>query len=63
MTTGKEQFGVVFSKNNAPLQYKKIPVPQVGHDEVLINIKFTGVCHTDLHAWKGNTNSDSGIGS
>ena len=51
--SGKEQFGVVFANNNDPLEYKKIPVPKVGHDEVLINIKFTGVCHTDLHAWKG----------
>ena len=48
-----EQFGVTFATNNAPLEYHKIPVPKVGHDEVLVNIKYTGVCHTDLHAWKG----------
>jgi propanol-preferring alcohol dehydrogenase len=52
-TMAKEQMGVVFKTNNSPLEYKKIPVPQVGHDEVLVNIKYTGVCHTDLHAWKG----------
>lgn len=45
--------GVVFKTNNAPLEYKKIPVPEVGLDEVLINVKYSGVCHTDLHAWKG----------
>jgi propanol-preferring alcohol dehydrogenase len=51
---GKEQMAVVFATNNAPLEYKKIAVSEPGHDEVLINIKYTGVCHTDLHAWKGN---------
>lgn len=34
--------------------YKKIPVQQPGPDEVLVNIKFSGVCHTDLHALKGD---------
>jgi alcohol dehydrogenase, propanol-preferring len=53
MSVPKEQLGVIFAKNNAPLEYKKIPVPKVGNDEVLINIKYSGVCHTDLHAWKG----------
>ena len=48
-----EQHGVIFATNNAPLEYKTIPVPKVGRDEVLVNIKYTGVCHTDLHAWKG----------
>ena len=50
-----EQFGVTFATHNAPLEYHKIPVPKVGHDEVLVNIKYTGVCHTDLHAWKGTS--------
>jgi len=34
--------------------YKKIPVPKPGPDEVLINIKYSGVCHTDLHAVNGD---------
>jgi alcohol dehydrogenase, propanol-preferring len=34
--------------------YKKIPVPKPAADEVLINIKFSGVCHTDLHAKNGD---------
>jgi propanol-preferring alcohol dehydrogenase len=29
-----------------------VPVP--GPDEVLINVKFSGVCHTDLHAKNGD---------
>lgn len=37
-----------------PVVYKKIPVPKPGPDEVLINVKFSGVCHTDLHAMMGD---------
>lgn len=29
-------------------------MPKPGPDEVLINIKYSGVCHTDLHALKGD---------
>lgn len=32
---------------SAPV-YKKIPVSKPGPDEILINIKYSGVCHTDL---------------
>lgn len=34
--------------------YKKIPVQKPGPDEVLVNIKYSGVCHTDLHAVNGD---------
>ncbi|RMZ84403.1 hypothetical protein DV738_g752, partial [Chaetothyriales sp. CBS 135597] len=49
-----EQWAVVFEKTGGPLEYKKIPVPKPGPTEVLVNIKYSGVCHTDLHAWKGD---------
>jgi threonine 3-dehydrogenase len=27
------------------------PVPEIGHDDVLIKIKKTGICGTDIHIW------------
>jgi len=48
------QWAQVFEKNGGKIEYKQIPVPKPGPDQVLINIKYTGVCHTDLHAWKGD---------
>ncbi|KAL5357227.1 chaperonin 10-like protein [Aspergillus floccosus] len=30
-----------------------IEVPKYSRDEVLVKIMFSGVCHTDFHAWKG----------
>jgi D-arabinose 1-dehydrogenase-like Zn-dependent alcohol dehydrogenase len=50
----KEQWAQIFQKTGGPIEYKKIPVQQPGPDEVLVNIKYTGVCHTDLHALKGD---------
>lgn len=48
------QKAVVFETNGGPLEYKDIPVPTPKDNEILINIKYSGVCHTDLHAWKGD---------
>lgn len=48
------QKAVVFETNGGPLLYKDIPVPKPKPNELLINVKYSGVCHTDLHAWKGD---------
>ena len=44
----------VVEKVGAAPVYKEIDVAEPGPDEVLINVKFTGVCHTDLHAMQGD---------
>ncbi|GMF03451.1 unnamed protein product [[Candida] boidinii] len=54
MSIPKTQPGVIFYENGGPLEYKDIPVPTPKANEILINIKYSGVCHTDLHAWKGD---------
>ncbi|KAL6947223.1 alcohol dehydrogenase [Hanseniaspora vineae] len=48
------QKGVTFYENNGPLKYEDIAVPKPKPNELLINVKYSGVCHTDLHAWKGD---------
>ena len=50
----KTQKAVIFYENGGPLEYKDIPVPKPSATELLINVKYSGVCHTDLHAWKGD---------
>ncbi|CAK7900717.1 alcohol dehydrogenase 2 [[Candida] anglica] len=50
----KTQKAVVFETNGGPLEYKDIPVPTPKPNELLIHVKYSGVCHTDLHAWKGD---------
>ncbi|KAG7660331.1 uncharacterized protein J8A68_006159 [[Candida] subhashii] len=54
MSIPKTQKAVVFETNGGPLEYRDIPVPVPKANEILINIKYSGVCHTDLHAWKGD---------
>ncbi|KAK3946362.1 alcohol dehydrogenase 1 [Diplogelasinospora grovesii] len=49
-----EQWAQVVEKTGGPSVYKKIPVQKPGPDEVLINVKYSGVCHTDLHAMMGD---------
>ncbi len=48
------QWAQVLEKPGAPLVYKQIPVPKPGPDEILVKMRYTGVCHTDLHAMKGD---------
>ncbi|KAI9147646.1 alcohol dehydrogenase [Paramyrothecium foliicola] len=48
-----EQWAQVVEKLGGPAVYKKIPVQHPGPDEVLVNVKYSGVCHTDLHAMLG----------
>jgi len=50
----KTQMAQVIEKTGGPVQYKEIPVQEPGPDEVLVNIKYSGVCHTDLHAVNGD---------
>jgi propanol-preferring alcohol dehydrogenase len=37
-----------------PLSIDEVPVPEVRHDQVLVKIEASGVCHTDLHAADGD---------
>ncbi|KAF7527292.1 hypothetical protein PCG10_003119 [Penicillium crustosum] len=48
------QWAQVVEKIGGPPVYKQIPVPKPGPDEVLLKMKYTGVCHTDLHAMNGD---------
>ncbi|TKA69561.1 Alcohol dehydrogenase 1 [Cryomyces minteri] len=55
----KKQMAQVIEKTGGPvsvvnIEFKEIDVQQPGPDEVLVNIKFSGVCHTDLHAVNGD---------
>ncbi|SCU94727.1 LADA_0G10704g1_1 [Lachancea dasiensis] len=50
----KTQKGVVFYEHSGKLHYQDLPVPKPKPGEILVNIKYSGVCHTDLHAWKGD---------
>jgi len=54
MSVPTKQWAQVIEKTGGPVEFKEIPVAKPGPDEVLINIKYSGVCHTDLHAVNGD---------
>jgi propanol-preferring alcohol dehydrogenase len=54
MSIPKTQKAIIFETSGGELKYADIAVPKPKPNEILINVKFSGVCHTDLHAWKGD---------
>jgi propanol-preferring alcohol dehydrogenase len=36
-----------------PLALEEVPVPTAGPDQVLVRIEACGLCHTDIHAARG----------
>ncbi|KAL9008652.1 MAG: hypothetical protein Q9173_006245 [Seirophora scorigena] len=52
----KKQRAMVMEEMGGPVDYKQIPAtaPKPGPDEVLVNIKYSGVCQTDLYAINGD---------
>lgn len=38
----------------APLSIEDVPRPEPGPDEILVDVRASGVCHTDLHAADGD---------
>jgi len=38
---------------NMPLRIEEIPVPEVGPGEVLVRVRASGICGSDLHALRG----------
>ena len=38
-----------------PLRLTRLPVPVPGRGEILIRLEASGVCHSDVHVWKGES--------
>jgi alcohol dehydrogenase, propanol-preferring len=54
---GAERLGTmqaaVVDRFDRPLALKEVPVPAPGAGQVLVKIETSGLCHTDIHAAKG----------
>lgn len=44
----------VLSAWGAPLRVEEVPDPTPHAGEILVRIKHSGVCHSDVHQWKGD---------
>jgi 2-desacetyl-2-hydroxyethyl bacteriochlorophyllide A dehydrogenase len=45
----------VLHKFNSPLSLDTVPLPEIGNTDVLVKIKASGICHSDLHHWRGSS--------
>lgn len=43
----------VLDEPGQPLRLTSLPVPAPGPGEILIRLEASGVCHSDVHVWKG----------
>ncbi|MCZ2816110.1 alcohol dehydrogenase catalytic domain-containing protein [Modestobacter sp. VKM Ac-2984] len=44
----------VVTELGAPLQVRDVPVPRPGPGQVLVRMEASGLCHTDIHAARGD---------
>src|SRR6056297_2880467 len=54
MSLPRTMKAAVVPKLGQPLDIREVPVPEVRPGEVLIRVRASGVCHTDLHAAEGD---------
>lgn len=45
----------VVDGHGMPLRLVDLPVPAPGPGEILIKLLASGVCHSDVHGWRGDS--------
>ena len=50
----KTMKAAVVTAFDKPLSIEEVPVPDVGPGQILMKVEASGVCHTDLHAARGD---------
>jgi alcohol dehydrogenase, propanol-preferring len=46
---------------NKPLSLESIPIPEVGNNDVLVRVRASGICHSDVHIWRGREAEGTGL--
>jgi len=54
MSLPKTMKAAVVTGLGDPLDIREVPVPEIGPGQVLVRVRASGVCHTDLHAASGD---------
>lgn len=49
----------VLETYDAPLQQRRVPVPKPGPGQILVRLRACGVCHSDVHIWRGHVRPPS----
>jgi propanol-preferring alcohol dehydrogenase len=45
---------------NEPLELKQLDTPKPKGSQVLVKVKSSGVCHSDIHLWEGGYQGPEG---
>ncbi len=45
----------VFVGPNKPLSLERVPIPEIGPEDILVEVKACGLCGSDIHYMKGET--------
>ncbi|GAB6926998.1 L-threonine 3-dehydrogenase [Paenibacillus sp. JCM 10914] len=48
---GSTMLGLVKESREPGAVLKEVPVPEIGHDEVLVRVKVSSICGTDMHIY------------
>ncbi|MEM4483556.1 MAG: L-threonine 3-dehydrogenase [Candidatus Methanomethylicia archaeon] len=56
-----EMYAVVKDKPEYGATFKRVPIPSIGYGEVLIKVKATSICGTDLHIYRWDSWAQSRI--
>ena len=51
--------GAVLYETDKPLIIEELCIPEVGFGQVLVNIKYSGLCHTQLEEMTGKRGEDA----
>lgn len=54
-TIPKKMHAAVLKEYKKPFAYEEVPVPEVGPNDVLVQVKAAGLCHTDIQVSEGES--------
>jgi len=49
--TGKSAAVVNFSEAKGSVEIREISIPEIGEEDILLEVENVGVCGSDLHQW------------
>ncbi len=52
----KTQKSLVYLEHGGKIEIQTTPIPKPDSNELLVKIEYSGICHSDVHAWVGDWN-------
>lgn len=49
----EQALAAFYEQPNEPIVVRNRPIPEPSTNQILVKLAYSGVCHSDLHAWLG----------